>query len=899
MKYSELFGEDIQTDIAAIKRELDEDSGAVFVYSGSGTLYDYITDLNNRGKGLDDEYLYRFKVCYEKKNLYVSFYSDKADGKLIGSMGELINELDGEHNCRIVVEADDRVELADIVQQLIYLEYPLETVDILLRREERDAGKTQRFMNQVGQLMDGCDAAVLGLTELQQQVLRECDEQTKDVRLKDINDALASCRIMREKIQDAMNVELKFAVGASKKAGKSVIVNCFLGEEIAPTSTELATPNNCIYKRSTSGYSLQLEGSDAVNRYSTREEIHTAMEQYFRKAQNSKDTGFSLPDMHIQYVTEENNFSSYTIFDTAGPDAAGTDHERLAREAMHKCDVAVFAIDYSKFLTKAEASYLHEVKQIFTAQDKFHSLIFALNKIDVRYTDEDAPKSFIMSVDFVKTRLADIDAAYRDCIIFPISSKEYFNAIEAEKAGVTELENGIPASEMRQLTFSRKDVPALKWLHSHSEYLDYYHGIDTVSYEVFKKDSGMPALMNYVSYVARSKTRDEIVNNIASQIAIQKVKIQSVLDFISNLEALIHADDEKIRHISKIIMEYTESVEAIFTDNCNQNDLAVLEHNNILSLYDGVYEKMIDHQEEALKASCEVTVVAGKIYNVVVDVIWNRLCEKIEQSGDVTGREINALFTAKDFNIVVNSVIKEEAERNAREIQERMDKLRHEVDQIAAYRQAQLADANQRCRDALSKENIEIKLPDPPAFEFSTKMTPPEEVPVDVYQANLNLFHDLGFLFEKKFFANIGVWLVSLLRFRKVAEEDYKRTLKASIADFQIACDKYLRSDIVNAVYTYRIPEKIYKPLKSSVVEKYMRGLVTELREAFNNMNETYKNCGAQFRTAVDDRDKYKADIALQEKRKDTIYSIKRATNDFLSIWSGIVVDFSEGAEQA
>ena len=47
-----------------------------------------------------------------------------------------------------------------------------------------------------------------------------------------------------------MAVELKFAVAASKKAGKSVIVNCFLGEEIAPTSTELATPNNCFYKKS-------------------------------------------------------------------------------------------------------------------------------------------------------------------------------------------------------------------------------------------------------------------------------------------------------------------------------------------------------------------------------------------------------------------------------------------------------------------------------------------------------------------------------------------------------------------------------------------------------------------------------------------------------------------------
>ena len=897
MKYSELLGEDIQADIAAIKRELDEDSRAVFIYSGAGTLYDYITALNNKGRGLDDEYLYRFKVCYEKRNLYISYYSDKVSGKLIGSMSELIGELDDESRCRIVVEADDRVEMAEIVQQLIYLDYPLKTVEILLRREEQDADKAKRFMNQVGKLMNDCDTAVLALTELRQQVLQENDGQTKDVRLKDIDEALTSCRIMRDQIADALNVELKFSVAASKKTGKSGIVNCFLGEEIAPTDTEFSVSNNCIYKRGPS-YALRLEGEETASRYSTREELRSAIEQYYHKDQNSKDSGSFLPDMHIQYVTGENNFSSYTIFDTSGPDAAGTEHEKLSREAMQKCDVAVFVIDYSKFLTSSDVTYLQELKQIFAEQDKFYSLIFALNKIDVRYTDENAPKSVIMSADFIKSRLTDIDEAYRDCIIFPTSSKEYFNVVEAEKAGVTELESGIPASGMRQLALSRKDVPALKWLLSHSEYLDYYHGMDQVSCEVFRSDSGMPALMDYVSYIARSKMREEIINGIADQIYVQKVKIQGVLDLNANLEALIQANDEKIQHISKIISEYDESVESIFTEDCNKNDLAVLESNNILSLYDGVYETMIDHQEEALKAACEVTCVADNIYNVVVDMIWNRLCEKIREKGYVTGRDINALFTAKDFNTVVKLVTQGEAERNTEEIQKRMGKLQQEVEQIAKYRQARLADANQKCRAALSKDSVDIQLPDPPAFAFSTAMAPLEEAPGDVYQANLNLFHDLSFLFEKKFFANIGVWFSSLLRFRKVAKEDYKLTLKASVADVQIACDKYLRSDIVNAVYTYRIPEKIYKPLKSSVVEKYMQGLVGELRDAFNNLNITYKSCSAQFRASVDDRDQYKADIALQEKRKDTIHRIERAVNDFMATWHGIVFDFSEGAEQ-
>ena len=106
-----------------------------------------------------------------------------------------------------------------------------------------------------------------------------------------------------------------------------MIVNCFLGEEIAPTSTELATPNNCFYRRSKDGkYHLQLEGSNKIQNFNSKDEIYDVINEHFRNAQNDKEAGFALPNMYIDYVTEKNNFSAYTIFDTAGPDAAGTIH---------------------------------------------------------------------------------------------------------------------------------------------------------------------------------------------------------------------------------------------------------------------------------------------------------------------------------------------------------------------------------------------------------------------------------------------------------------------------------------------------------------------------------------------------------------------------------------------
>ena len=246
MKYKELFGNSIKDDIDEIKKEIDEEPSIVFVYSGAGTLYDYIDALYDKGRGLDAEYLYKFKVCYEKKDLLVSYSARNGKrSREIISMSSLVNELDGKNPCKIVVENDDRVQLAFIVQQLIFIEYPLEKVDILLRKEEKDADKTKRFMEKVNELLDCCENAIARLLDVRKQVQAEADDNpTKKERLKDIDDALESFTSIRFQILKSIDVELKFAVAASKKAGKSVIVNCFIGEQIAPTSTELATPNN-------------------------------------------------------------------------------------------------------------------------------------------------------------------------------------------------------------------------------------------------------------------------------------------------------------------------------------------------------------------------------------------------------------------------------------------------------------------------------------------------------------------------------------------------------------------------------------------------------------------------------------------------------------------------------
>ena len=597
--------------------------------------------------------------------------------------------------------------------------------------------------------------------------------------------------------------------------------------------------------------------------------------------------------MHIGYVTDENNFSSYTIFDTAGPDAAGTAHADVAEKAMQRCDVAVFAIDYSKYLTTSEEDYLRRVKEMFTAQNKFHSLIFALNKIDVRYTDTESPKSFVMSVDFLKTRLANIDEAYRDCIIFPTCSLEYFSAIEAEKAGITELdpENNLPIGEMKRIKFAHKDVPALAWLHTHSENLEYYQGIQTISYDVFKKDSGMPELMSYVSYVAQSKARDEIVNNVTFEISSQKMKIQSVLDFIANIEALINADDDQISKISGIITDYTDAVQDILSEEFNQDDLNELPSNSLLRTFGGDYSKFIDYQRQSLAPTCEKMSIAEAMYSAMVEAIW----KKIEGGSEFDGRQIDRLFSTADFKQIANQIGKQRVEQAAQSTFGQLSKLSREVKTIVERRQELLNQESNNCREKLEKEHINLELPEPPEFEFAAKMTPPSEVIVQVGAVDFDLYRNLSVLFEKKFWKNIGTFFGKL--FGSKTDKDFKLKFSASKSSFLNTCDFNLKPSFKNAVYENNIAEEMRDKLTKSVVDQYMNDLINELKQAFENMNETYMFYIERFRSAVDDRDKYKEEIELYTLRKSNIMAIGDCTKEFMDTWGVIIRDFIEDEE--
>ena len=892
MKYVELNGNNILNDIDVIRNEFSSGTPCVFVYNASGTLYDYIEDLYNNG--LNTEELYKFKICYEKKDLNASHevsYVNEEEKNIkkftsIKTISDLINILDPEKECRIVVDNNNRSDLAFIVQQLIFINYPLEKIDILLRKEESDANRTKRFMNYVEELYSGCKKAIENLTELQKETASEPEDEFQQKRLNDVTNTLESSKKIEAKIEKARDVELKFAIAASKKAGKSMIANSFLGEEIAPTSTELATPNNCIYRKSKDKfYHLKLEGDTQEQTFSDRKAIHEVINKYFRDAQNNKEAGFVMPDMEIEYATKENNFSSYTIFDTAGPDAAGTKHKEVAMQAMEKCDVALFAIDYSKYLTVTEEEYLREIKEMFSRQNKFHSLIIALNKIDTRYTDPNTPKSVIKQIDFIKTRLSDIDENYKETIIFPTCSLEYFDAIDAENAGAKELCEEVAIDDMKKIKFNHRDIETLAWLHSHSENLEYYHGFKKISYDILKKDSGMPALMDYVSYVATSKARDEIVNNITWEINLNRDEIQQILDNIQNIESMINSSEDKIGEITKILEEYEKDVKEIMKDDFDKETELdkLLAPDSLLKAWGGKFKSATRYFEENLLKNRNI--LFESIYNKIVNKMWERIETRYRQQGDITGNDINALISQYDCQSIIDADVKNTIVSALHNVKTQMEKVNEDVKKIFNDRKARIEKRNEECKQELLKLDFRYNLPELPTFAYSAEIPNPD-IHINLGYFDLSLFDNLHEIFEKTLWSKIK----SIWSWGDKKDPGHKRKLPSRQVFYE-TCRQSIHPKVIALLTEKDVDLKIKGGIYENVIDKYLQKLIAEQEKSCTHFNTILKDGIKRFSDNIDDREKYKEDIEKYNKRRETIDKINEGTADFMETWNKIVDD--------
>lgn len=578
------------TEDRPLFRQYWKEPDTVFVLRSDEMLYEYIDKMK-----LNNRVLLQVRICKELSGLDVDYYEmedacadsvqkiNPENSRHAKTLSELLGYIDPAKSSYVTVNGDVgadadtsksvRTQLGEIVQQLVYLQLPLNKIRVRTQREMKTAEVVRVFEQNIGKLQ----------REIQQAI--ETMEVNRDAftNRQLWADTAASLSRISQCLRESTKDELKISVAGTKKAGKSVIVNSMIEQELAPTSREKVTPNNCVYIRREDQYSLQSEGGGFIGFGAGREgasRLHDELTREFDKAQKSE--GITIPDMNIGYMLDKTGITSYVITDTPGPDRAG--HKGavdIARKAIENADMAIYAIDYEKHLTDSEYEYLKWIVDEFTNKGKYYSLIFDVNKMDTRYQDE-GQKSVPRSLDFIRQELIKIDSRFKSCILFGTSAQTYFNALAApqipgcEALGNEHAEK--PFSELLEELFDQFDQfeesdiferndsdpkTILNFLSEITRRLRLFHGVEAQSLEDLKDFSGMKSLLSYVDYVAQEKARIEKLHSLMRKIDYEYANIINLFHFQELADALSRNRD-RAAEVQNVLEAFAEEIEQIF-----------------------------------------------------------------------------------------------------------------------------------------------------------------------------------------------------------------------------------------------------------------------------------------------------------------------------------------------
>lgn len=715
--------------------ESNSDNQGIFILMNQKEKLDVYLGFMHEDMGLTNKDLSKLKICRqfifskEEENVVsVTFLGeDQGQKQYVNSMLELLKVLDPRKKSMITIENDDRALLAEIMQQLVYIEYNISNFEIRLANEVRDANKTEIFMKNIDEILRQIHIA--GENICQMRVDKKLTETVEKV-----GEFFKEIETQAEK---AKKIEMKIAVAASKKTGKSVIANSMFGMELAPTSLEMATPNTCIYKKSKNNkFSVTIGGQK--KEFDQKDEICKYIGNKFREAQNDPSHRFAIEDMVIEYPTNRNNFESYTIYDTPGPDAAGTDHHKSTYKAVEECDVIIFAIDFSKYLTSSEEKFLSDVKKIFEEKGKFHTLIFCINKIDLMFQDKE-PVSKIKIIEFIRNRLQAIDEKYKDCVLFGTSALNYFNTLEIEeKEDQYEVLRGIGEidfAKKRDFFDDASDVikndetmTILSNIEGTVKDLRRQLKYNSVTIDTIQDFSGMPQLLNYVSYIAKNKARKEIVNSITYAISNQMSQIRDEINRRENLRVYIQTNEEKKSKIKETLKEYNQKFHQIAaSDNFTKEDIRYVEGlktGKIRSYFKEVMEKNGNKTDLALNKLFDFIKGLVKfddsetkdVIQEVQDRIEVLFCKNLEdvrgQYVDTERLEITGAMVEEAFQFAW----KQKTNQKIVDMQRILENCIEGIGNILSYRFHLLGVVRKDCTNRLKRNDIEFELASIPDF---------------------------------------------------------------------------------------------------------------------------------------------------------------------------------------
>ena len=401
----------ITNDKSELKQNLELDR--IIVWAGKEPLYSVI----EQAKDLPLHKKLTLRACKEVEYTEEAIFKTAGYSKVAKRLSDILSEkpvLD--ENDRILIRSSALNEVFETIQQLINLSY---IADVYTTEEEKKRMTLEKMLNRYEDLSQELKDFIEHIRNLKNEKENEKFNDRIDAILKNAEKTEESLEMFKSD-----NV-IKIAVFATKKSGKSMLVNALLGEEYAPTSLELATPNIIIYKPNKSK-TIFLEYKGERKEFLNASELKTYIKSEFEK-HNLKGT--ALDDMVIYYPEKEG--INYEIWDTPGPDLAGSEHKALTERAIKETDVAIFIVDYSKYAQQSEVDILNEIRDIFTHQDKKYSLIGVINKIDLMFQDANVEHSIVKISDFMFEKFKEL--GFQQFMVIPTTAMMYFYLNEISK----------------------------------------------------------------------------------------------------------------------------------------------------------------------------------------------------------------------------------------------------------------------------------------------------------------------------------------------------------------------------------------------------------------------------------------------------------------------------------
>ncbi|HAK89360.1 MAG TPA: hypothetical protein DHV16_09565 [Nitrospiraceae bacterium] len=506
--------------------------------------------------GVDGNSIHKIKVAKEIVFGFDTFLKHKSTGRILfkpRKLSELVNYIDEPElpNYRFVLDTEDKEILSEIIQQMLYLDIEIE---VMLGDEESERRKMEVFSENYGDLKAALDKAQSRISCIHGGEIRE----EKDTILNVVSD-------IGGMLTDMENKNLKVAMMALKKSGKSVLVNCLLGDEYAPASTELPTFNSCIYAKSRDKkISVNYQGRNIS--FNKPSDVKEYILDEFRTAQMDKKDGYVLDDMEINYVAGEDSLCDYTIIDTPGPDLAGTDHKKVAYKWIGDADVVVFIVDYTKHLTKSEEEFFRDIKAAFEEHNKIYSFIVVVNKLDLMYLSEEK-KSAVRFIDFLRSKLKEL--GYKGFIVLGVSALQYFYAQKAfriKDCSGLDTDDGAQLRECLNSSLRKyqgmEEMTILSFVDNQIRNMMWFHGKEWATFGTLREKSGVEQLIKYINYIAVEKASIELFNHKMSLIDRRLMDIKE--GYIANrIEKLKRKRDELREKMDAAAGLYEEAMLAL------------------------------------------------------------------------------------------------------------------------------------------------------------------------------------------------------------------------------------------------------------------------------------------------------------------------------------------------